>query len=376
MLHKDVSIQKRQQDFLNPGSPNTRLTFVIDVAELLRPVSQDAPCGDYLEYDPAFGEMERSASGKPEQQFGSKIIPAEPPDWRSLKTHAIKVLGKTKDLRAAVLLARAELANSGLAAFAVSLQLICGYIEHYWETVHPQLDPEDNDDPSLRVNTLESLCDSDATLHLLRLTPLVVSRKVGRFCLQDVAIADGEAKAPDGSPGPPDWAVINAAFEDCEQDELTANAGAVKSALQDLGKLEREFAGHVGSSNGINLQPLRAVLSAMDKVYVGQLSRRGLIPNADSADSPAVEGVAVSGVAGGGKVIVQELTGEITSRDDVMNALDRICQYYAEYEPSSPLPLMLQRCRRLVTASFLEIIQDVIPEAMSQAESIGGRRAE
>jgi type VI secretion system protein ImpA len=59
-----------------------------------------------------------------------------------------------------------------------------------------------------------------------------------------------------------------------------------------------------------------------------------------------------------------------------MNALDRICQYYAEYEPSSPLPLMLQRCRRLVTASFLEIIQDVIPEAMSQAESIGGRRAE
>jgi len=37
---------------------------------------------------------------------------------------------------------------------------------------------------------------------------------------------------------------------------------------------------------------------------------------------------------------------------------------------------MLQRCRRLVTASFLEIIQDVIPEAMSQAESIGGRRAE
>lgn len=357
---------------------------MIDVAALLQPVSQDAPCGDNLEYDPAFGEMERSATGKPEQQFGSKIIPAEPPDWRSLQTNALKVLGRTKDLRAAVLLARAELANSGLAAFAGALQLICGYIEHYWETVHPQLDPEDDNDPSLRVNTLEALCDSDATLHLLRLTPLVVSRKVGRFSLQDVAIADGEVTAPKGAPSPPDWAVINAAFVDCAPNDLTANAGAVKSALQDLGKLEREFAGRVGSFKGVSLQPLRTVLSAMDKVYMGQLSRRGLIPNADSADSPAVGGVAVSGAVGGvvvsgavgGGVIVQKLAGQITSRDDVMTALDKICQYYAEYEPSSPLPLMLQRCRRLVTASFLEIIQDVIPEAMSQAESIGGRRAE
>jgi type VI secretion system protein ImpA len=348
---------------------------VIDVAALLRPVTQEAPCGENLEYDPAFGAMERSATGKPEQQFGSKIIPAEPPDWRSLRTNALEVLGRTRDLRAAVLLARAELAGSGLTAFAGALQLICGYIQQYWEFVHPQLDPEDNNDPSLRVNTLEALCDSDATLQLLRLTPLVVSRKAGRFSLHDVAIADGEVTAPAGASSPPDWAVINAAFADCDPHDLTANAEAVQSALQDIGKLEREFASRVGSFKGVSLQPLRTVLNAIDKVYVGQLSKRGLTPNADSADAPA-GGAAGSGPVAGGEVIVQKLAGQITSRDDVMTALDKICQYYAEYEPSSPLPLMLQRCRRLVTASFLEIIQDVIPEAISQAESIGGRRAE
>jgi type VI secretion system protein ImpA len=69
----------------------------------------------------------------------------------------------------------------------------------------------------------------------------------------------------------------------------------------------------------------------------------------------------------------QRLTGQITTRDDVIAALDKICEYYGQYEPSSPLPLLVQRCKRLVTASFLEIIQDILPDALPQAEAIRGR---
>lgn len=341
---------------------------MIDVAELLQPIQPDAPCGGNLEYDPAFGEMERSATGKPEQQFGDKIIPGEEPNWRDVSRNAAGLLKRTKDLRAAVLLARAELALSGLISFAAVLELIRGYVGQYWDNVYPQLEPDDDNDPALRVNTLESLCDEDATLNLLRLTPLVSSRTVGRFNLRDIAVADGEAKAASDATDPPDWAVIHAAFADCPAEELSANAAAIRVSVEHLVEIEKGFSDRVGSGNGVSFQPLKTVLKAVDKIYTDQLIKRGLEQNLASDEEVPGPGEAVA--------VKQLSTGEINSRQDVVVTLDRICEYYAKHEPSSPLPLLLQRCKRLVTASFLEIIQDVIPEAMSQAEAIGGRRVE
>jgi type VI secretion system protein ImpA len=70
------------------------------------------------------------------------------------------------------------------------------------------------------------------------------------------------------------------------------------------------------------------------------------------------------------------LSGEIASRDDVVRALEKICDYYARHEPSSPLPLLLQRCKRLATMSFIEIVKEMVPDGMSQVEIIAGKREE
>jgi type VI secretion system protein ImpA len=67
------------------------------------------------------------------------------------------------------------------------------------------------------------------------------------------------------------------------------------------------------------------------------------------------------------------LTGAVTSRDEVARLLDRICEYYERAEPSSPLPLLLQRCKRLVSATFLDIVRDVAPGAVAQVDSLRGK---
>jgi len=67
---------------------------------------------------------------------------------------------------------------------------------------------------------------------------------------------------------------------------------------------------------------------------------------------------------------------EIRSREDVIRVLDKLCEYYAQHEPSSPLPLLLKRAKRLTSLSFMEIIQDLAPDAVAQAKSIGGAEAE
>ena len=65
-------------------------------------------------------------------------------------------------------------------------------------------------------------------------------------------------------------------------------------------------------------------------------------------------------------------SGEIRSTKDVMQALERICVYYDRHEPSSPIPLLLRRAQRLVDKKFLEIIEDLSPDAMKQVQQVSG----
>lgn len=347
---------------------------MLDIDLLLKEIASDSPCGENMEYDPLYGEMERAATGKPEQQFGNTVIPAEEPKYRDVQRLALDLLFKTKDLRVATELARAELALNGLPSFATALELIRGYVERYWSTVHPQLDPDDGNDPAFRVNILESLCDEPKTVRLLRMTPLVSSRTFGRFNLRDVAVADGEVAAGQGVTNPPDWSKINAAFEESSVEELKVNSAAVASAIEHLNSIQQLFAAAVGSGNGVNFRQLLVPLQSADKILSAQRARRGITTEAEetAAEAAAEAGDAEASSRGAST----RLSGSITTRDDVVVALQKITDYYATYEPSSPLPLLLQRCKRLVSASFLEIIQDLAPDVLSQISAMGGPKDE
>ena len=55
-----------------------------------------------------------------------------------------------------------------------------------------------------------------------------------------------------------------------------------------------------------------------------------------------------------------------------MRTLKLICDYYARSEPSSPVPLLLKRAQRLATGSFLDILRDLAPDALTQVEKVLG----
>jgi type VI secretion system protein ImpA len=49
-----------------------------------------------------------------------------------------------------------------------------------------------------------------------------------------------------------------------------------------------------------------------------------------------------------------------------------IISYYERSEPSSPVPLLIKRAKRLVGKSFVDIIRDISPDAMSQVQMVSG----
>ncbi|MCO8120412.1 type VI secretion system protein TssA [Stieleria sp. TO1_6] len=371
-----------------------------DLETLLQPISDDQPCGPDLEYDADFGEMERAAQSKSEQQYGDTIVAAEPPDWKDVKRRALALLDRTKDMRVVTYLARAVLHQDGIVGFEQAIGLLRGYVETYWDSVHPELDHDDDDDPTYRTNTLIMLCDEETFVRDLRETPLVSSRAMGQFSLRDTHRAHEAPAAPveetesswgdeggggEAKPKGPSPAAIEAAFTDASIEDIQATEAATRLAAEHLAAIEQFVTEQVGVGLAVSLSPPRSVLEEMNQIVLAQLERRGVSTGGeDEAEEAEVadDSWGDSGAAAGGgetspaatAAAVQgyRVNGKITSRKDAIKALDDVCEFYEENEPSSPLPLLIRRAQRLASKSFLDILRDLAPDAVSQAEALGG----
>lgn len=343
---------------------------LIDVEQLLQEVSAEYPCGENLEYDTDFGDLERATRGKEEHSMGDVVVAAEEPDWADVEARAIELLARSKDLRIASYLAKAQLHTNGIEGFSRGLGLLRGLLERYWDSIFPQLDAEDDNDPTLRVNSTMSLCDPATVIRVLRETPLIISRGFGPISYRDIALASGELSAGNGAGGQGiDPATIDGAFAECDLDALQAVQETVRAALDHVAAIEGTVSEKVGAANAPNLEELIHLLNAIDKVLAGRITARvGDSEFADGDDGVSEEGGAAVESAG--------RAGPIRSREDVMRTIDRICEYYQRNEPSSPVPLLLRRAKRLVAKDFMEILRDMVPDGVTQAETITGEQSD
>ena len=330
----------------------------IDTGALLEPLGGASPCGPDLEYSGVM-DLERLAQGRPERQLGDTLIAAEEPDWAQVRAKALELARETRDLRVLVKLAQAALRIDGLGGLADVLALIRATAEQFWDCLYPLIDPDDGD-PTLRVNTLLGLCDPDLMCRAVREAPLVRSRSMGRFSLRDVAIASGTLPAPEGRDAPT-MAAVDAAFTEAGSEATAALAEQVRRAVDDLRGTENLFTERVGARAAVSLGPLRGLLQEVDKLLTSQAARwsAGSAPEGAAVD---VEAAGAPGTAG----------GDLRSREDVVRLLDRICDYYRAREPSSPVPLLLDRAKRLVYLDFLSIVQDLAPSGLAEVETIRG----
>ncbi len=346
---------------------------VVDIEDLLQALSPASPCGEDLEYDPAYGALERATLGKPEQQFGNTVVEAEPPNWLDVRRQALELLRRTKDLRVAAILTRALVRTEGWSGFRDGLSLIDGLLDRYWESVHPQLDPEDGNDPTLRVNTIFSLCDPVVMLEGLRAAPLVDSRVLGRFGLRDLQIAAREIPAPnDGKTPVPEPMAIEAAFQEVELDALQATANAIGQSRERLARIESRLLEQVGVGAAPDMTELAQLIQSAQKAIAAPLARRTGLPAASEDMLAGAAPGQMAGTAGADPPTSPATLNAINHRADVIRALDLLCDYYRRQEPSSPVPLLLNRAKRLVSKDFLEILQDLAPDGLAQARAMRG----
>lgn len=337
-----------------------RILFDLDL--LLAELAPDLPCGPDLSeaYDPDYRELDHAAQGKPEQQFGDTVIAAEEPHWLSVGERASALLARSKDLRVAIILMRALAHTEGLPGFYQGLRLVCGLLDRYWDDVHPQLDPEDGNDPTARVNALTSLADPQTVLRDLRGAVFIRSRQHGQILVRDVEVAVGKLSGS-GEATAANLALIESAIREATDDSMRSIEAALGGSSVTT-RLSGLIIEKVGAERAVDLRQLASIFSSLAQV----------------CDRVLADKVVTAGEhTGVGAIVVDSQTsavaeGAIRSRDDAILMLDMVCQYLERNEPTNPAPLLIRRAKKLMTMSFVEIVQDLAPEGMTQIQVIAG----
>lgn len=338
-----------------------------DLSGLLNAITAENPCGENLEYDSARVALDTDILGTPENQFtGEK---AQPPNWHDIAKQAAGLLQRSKDLQVVLYLVRALIHVEGLSGLRDGLNLLQASLTNYWDTIHPRLDPDDGLDPTLRINILEELSSFDLILKPLSMATLVEAKTVGRFCLRDIQYATDRVEVPHGVTKP-DINMVKAAFQEMEIESLRASQQAVFESLACLEEMERFVAEKVGMSQGADWQPIKTLLKEM-RFDFEQFAQERLAVQDDAGGGDAADGGAIAG-EGVAPARPKAAIDAIRTRQDVIKTLDLLCKYYAENEPSSPVPILLQRAKFLATADFVSIIQNLAPDALNQISAIKG----
>lgn len=342
---------------------------MIDVASLIRPLSTDAPCGDNLEYDADFQALEVASRGKPEQQFGGKdgrIIPGEEPAWQEVRSRALALFERTRDLRVAVLLTRALARTDGLAGLSWGLDVIRGLLESMWEQVHPQLDPADDNDPVMRLNTLAALADPNALLRDLRAAEFLSDPRLGRCTVRQLEVALGIAERAGDEPALP-RAQIEGALRDIAAGAAGALDNHAMTALAHAQRIADLMNERVGVSQAPDFKPLLGRLRPI-AAFVNAVVPPPAAPAAQAPSSEAAAREQESTVS----AMPPSPPGAIRSRDDVIDMLGRICEFLERTEPTNPAPLLIRRAQRLMTMTFVDILRDVAPEGVASISNLAG----
>lgn len=338
---------------------------MLDLAGLLAETAEQPPCGPDLEYDPAFRALLDAATERPEQQFGSTLIAAQEPRWAEVRDLAIALLARSKDLRAATLLTRALVKTEGFSRLQDGLEIIRGLIERYWDEVHPRLDPDDDNDPTIRMSALAPLVDPGALIKDIRAALVLPSRAGGGLKVRDIEVGLGRMQARRDeeavSQRQVEAMISTAAVEMPEAIER------IRGTLVSARALADGLAARVGAERAPDFKPLLSILSMLD-----QLCKAHAPASAVASGDAAADG----GETGDTRTRVVEtvMTGEIRSREDALRMIDKVIDYFERNEPTNPAPLLIKRARRLVSMNFVDIIKDMAPDSLKQIESIAGPR--
>jgi type VI secretion system protein ImpA len=371
------------------------------VAEaFLAPLSDGSASGVDLRNDARFHAIERllePASRAVRTADGSSGSAAV--DWPSVLEGASDLAGSGRDLRLLVIAVRAMYATEGFAGLAEGLNLLTDTLRQFWDSVHPVLrdSPSPREAATRRINALFQLENNDNGLLCdIDLSPVFTLRGLGPITGGDLsagALAVGAmlSEAAQGLGERERAALVEShearvnrvraatralsAEDPARMGAVTDGLAAARTALSGLeaALTERvadngvgvkfEALGKLFGRIGQTLSAAAPLDSLADEV---QMPPDPYMNGADTAQTPAAAAAPAAAPTAGG------IPGRVNSRRDVEVCLDMIIDFYERTEPSSPIPHLARRMRKMVPMNFMQLMEEIAPSGMKEFRNVAG----
>jgi type VI secretion system protein ImpA len=331
------------------------MDFESELARLAEPIAPDAPCGESLEDTPTLAAFDAY------RIFGLLTIPQHEPDWREIRAASLSALAQSKDFRVLAHFTAAALRTNSLADALRIFPLAQIWLQRYWDEVYPRIDS----DAIMRKNALSDFSDRVAIIDALRRLPLVTHPQLGSFSLRDIDIATGVQPNPDPDTEPRPENEVTAAIKDSDPEPLARVNQLAAAAYQSLTAVQDIMRTRGGNSGAVpQLEALFAQFARIQQILGPRIA--DVSGSAQSAGQTAREGNVETTDA--------KAVGAVKSRQDAIRALDAVASYFRRNEPTSPVPLLVERAKRMVSMDFLEVIADLAPDALDAARKAAGVR--
>ncbi|AOI60338.1 ImpA family type VI secretion system protein [Burkholderia diffusa] len=337
----------------------------------LAPISDGAPCGPDLEYDHDFVVIFASAAPKQDVQYGAFVGSPDPVNWSEIERDCLRLMARTKDIRVAVLYTRCRTRLGGAAGLAEGVGLLAAWLLAFAEHIHPQSDTGNERDAALdmRMNALQALADPDGLLADVREIVLAKST-LARLQVRDVERAFAVPRSVDAL-----------ALESVAQQlrDLRARQPAVMSgfdnAIASLDAIDAWSARH--------LEAYRPDLSLL----TGLLAKLGVraetaapepigepveaappMETATKHDATETPAAASPDPASVFDAAPARPTSEPVDREAALALIRMARTWFDAHEPSSPIPVLLNRAERFAGKRYAEIVKAIPHDLLVQWE--------
>jgi type VI secretion system protein ImpA len=356
--------------------------MTLDYVALLKPLSEKAPCGVDLDETGGLSVFNgMRIFGQQLKPLGDVVPPTDDQQpgarstirqyrWREVLDEAAKTLAVSKDIRLLTYASAATLRVEGLESFTRNLEVAAGWLDAFWDSLYPRIEPE----PEARSNALCSFADKMAILDAIRRAPLAVHKQFGTCSFRDIEQTGTTITRTAKSAAAADPSAI---FQSVALNDLLGLESVIGRAVGALGAIETLMRERTANKTVPDLSGLTDLLKqirdAVAKFVDPRRAETGLPSDTIVLTGAAAE--AQAGAAAGASSVGEAAivaVGSIRSRQDAIRALDAVADFFRKNEPSSPVPLFVERSKRLITMGFMELLADVVPTAVAQAKAAAG----
>ena len=374
-------------------------TAALDLADILAPISAEAPTGPDLRLDYAdrapyrqlkdARQAARAAERRQEAESDASAIPSE---WRLIADLAPSVLAtQSKDLEVAAWLAEALLRTRGMAGLADGFAVLRGLVERYWPDLHPQPDEDGVETTIAPLTGLNGRDGNGTLLQPLSRLPLTFGADGSSYALWQVEqaagldlLGDDDRRERRIAAGTVPMDVIEASARATPPAAFVRLASDIDRCLQAFQGLEAALDARLGV-DGPPTRAIRDTLEQMRRTLTGlagsALESAGtLFLQSDAGQSDAGQGDAGSSVgpaasamaafAGSATPAASSWQGSpramaiegFASREDALRTLEAVARYFREAEPHSPVSYTLTELVRRARLPFVELLAELLPD--------------